>query len=128
MKKLGSVFLLLSLVTVLFTKTAFSDTFACMETDRVGYNTSANMEITKFKLQRFVLSVNDELNLMSSKKIQFHESLVKCVFDKKYSEVLCHNGLTRTLNFNTDTLKFVYAGIPTSEDDPFLSYGDCERF
>ncbi len=128
MKKLGSVFLLLSLVTVLFTKTAFSDTFACMETDNVGYDTSANMEFSKFKLKRFVLTVNDELNLMSSKKIKFHKSLVKCVFDKEYSELLCHSGLTRSLNFNTDTLKFVLAALPTTDDDPFLSYGDCERF
>jgi hypothetical protein len=99
-----------------------------METDKFGYDYSANMNFSKFELRRFVLNVSNDLDWVSSEKMSFHQALVTCNFDKKYSELLCLNGGTRSLSFNTDTLKFVLAGIPTSEDDPFLSHGDCERF
>ena len=128
MKKFSAGFLFLTTVILLLSKTAFSETFACMEIDATGYEQSSNMKPFKIITKRFILNVGDDLDWVSAEKIYFYKPLVSCKFHENYNELLCYNGLTRNLNLNTQTLKFVLAGIPTDVDDPFLSHGYCERF
>ena len=114
---------------LLFSQTAAAvEMFACMDTDRIGFDSSDNMAPAKFGLQKFILKVDFENNRILNEDLGFTERYSNCSDWK--NNIFCENGLGAAIRFDKREYNFSFAYIPkkSSNEDPSLSYGPCEKY
>lgn len=121
------VFLLLSfLMPIMATSPANAyTTFACMETKRVGLDTSNNLATANFYEKKYLVKIDFNKPSMIADDLGLTEN---DVCSKWKSDFSCINPWGESFTIDQNTKDFAVSYNATGQDDPFVARGSCVKF